>query len=157
MDLEEALARIGELEGRVTVLTGERDAASERAAHLKSAHATLDARLTEATEARDATQLALSEVNGSLAEAQAVGLAHLRRALLAEHGGQVVPELVTGGDEASLLASVEVAHQAYERALETARVTIVGQAVPAGAPSARMVTGAAGLTPLEMIESGLRK
>ena len=80
----------------------------------------------------------MSEVNGSLAEVQALGLTRLRRALLAEHAGQVVPELVTGDDEVSLLASVELAHQAYERALESARATIAGQAVPAGAPSARM-------------------
>jgi hypothetical protein len=157
MDLEEALARIDELEGRVTVLTGERDAASERAAHLESAHATLDARLAETTEAQDATQRALSEMNGSLAEAQVLGREYLRRALLAEHAGQVVPELVTGEDEASLLASVEVAHQAYERALASARATIAGQAVPAGAPSVRTVAASAGLTPLEMIESGLRR
>jgi chromosome segregation ATPase len=157
MDLEEALAQIGELEGRVTMLTGERDAASERAAHLESAHATLDARLAETAGERDAAQRALNEVNGSLAEALTLGRDHLRRALLAEHAGRVVPELVTGEDEASLLASVEVAHQAYERALASARATIAGQAVPAGAPSVRTVVASAGLTPLEMIESGLRK
>jgi hypothetical protein len=83
-------------------------------------------------------------------------LSHLRRALLAEHAGQVVPELVSGDDEEALLASVEVAKQAYTRALETARTTIASQTVPAGAPSARTVP-AAGLSPLEMIESGLRK
>jgi predicted nuclease with TOPRIM domain len=157
MDLEEALARIGELEGRVSALTGERDAASERAAHLESAHATLDSRLAETADARDAVQLALSEANGSLAEAQALGLTHLRRALLAEHAGRVVPELVTGDDETALLASVDLAHQAYERAVESARATIAGQAVPAGAPSARMVAASAGLSPLEMIESGLSR
>jgi len=57
-------------------------------------------------------------------------------------------------DEEALLASVEVARQAHTRVLESARAAIVSQAVPAGAPSARDVA-AAGLSPLEMIESGL--
>src|SRR5947207_8217025 len=154
MELEEAVARIAELEGQVTALTAERDVASGRVAELESGRASLDAQLAEATTARDTAELALSEANGTLAEAQALGLAQLRRALLAEHAGQVVPELVTGETEAALLASVEVAQQAYGRALDTARATLASQAVPAGAPSARTVSASAGLTPLEMIESG---
>jgi hypothetical protein len=51
---------------------------------------------------------------------------------------------------------VETAKQAYGRALERARAAIASQTVPAGAPSARG-TAAAGLSPLEMIESGLRR
>jgi len=128
MELEQALTRIAELEGEVTALTGERETLTgER-----------DTRIGE----RDA--------------AHGRELANLRRALLAEHAGQVVPELVHGDDEAALVASVEVAKQAYARALEAARTTIASQTVPAGAPSAR-VAPAAGLSPLEMIESGLRK
>jgi hypothetical protein len=157
MELEEALARIAELEGQVTALAAERDTASERAAELESGRAAFDARLAEAASARDAAELALSEANGTLGEAQALGLANLRRALLAEHAGQVVPELVTGESEETLLASVEVARQAYGRALDAARATIVSQTVPAGVPSARTVAASAGLTPLEMIESGLRR
>jgi hypothetical protein len=136
MDLEQALARIVELEGQVIALVGERDATSERAAELETA--------------REAATTDLSE-------ARTHGLVHLRRALLAEHAGQVVPELVAGESEEALLASVEVAKQAYGRALETARATIASQTVPAGAPSARAAAAAAGLTPLEMIESGLRR
>ncbi len=150
MELEEALARITELEGQVTALAAERDTASERAAELESNRGALDAQLTEAATARD-------EATATLAAAQAVGLANLRRALLAEHAGQVVPELVTGESEETLLASMEVARQAYGRALDAARATIASQTVPAGAPSARTVAASAGLTPLEMIESGLRR
>ena len=68
----------------------------------------------------------------------------------------MIPELVSGEDEAALLSSVEVARQAHARALEAARVALASQAVPAGAPSAR-IAPVAGLSPLEMIESGLRR
>ena len=61
---------------------------------------------------------------------------------------------MAGDDEEALLASVEVAKQAYTRALEAARTAIASQTVPAGAPSARHGPGG-GLSPLEMIESGL--
>ena len=157
MELEEALGRIADLEGQVTALATACDTASERAAELESGRLALDAQLAEVAVARDSTALALSEANRTLAEAQTLGLAHLRRALLAEHAGQVVPELVRGENEETLLASVEVARQAYDRALDVARATIVNQTVPTGAPSARSVAPSAGLTPLEMIESGLRR
>ena len=156
MDLEQALARIAELEGQVTTLTGERDALTGRAAELETAQAALDTRLAEAAGAQTAVSADLAETQRALSAASGRELTYLRRALLAEHAGQVVPELVSGDDEAALLASVDVAKQAYARALETARTTIASQTVPAGAPSAR-TTPAAGLSPLEMIESGLRK
>lgn len=150
MDLEQALARIAELEGQVSTLTGERDAVSERAAELESVRTALDERLTDVTGARDTA-------TSSLIEAQTRGLVNLRRALLAEHAGRIVPELVAGESEEALLASVEVATQAYGRALETARAAIASQTVPTGAPSARTTVVSAGLTPLEMIESGLSR
>ena len=156
MDLEQALARIAELEGRVTALTGERDLLTGRAAELEAAQAALDARLTEATGTHTSVSAELAETQRALHAASGRELTHLRRALLAEHAGQVVPELVGGDDEEALLASVEVAKQAYTRALEAARTTIASQTVPAGAPSARTAP-AAGLSPLEMIESGLRR
>lgn len=170
MDLEAARARIADLESAVLVvaqerdrLAGERDAvmaerdaladernaASGRVGELEVAQAALDGRLAETTEAHGVASAAL-------AEARSQGLAYLRRALLAEHAGQVVPELVGGGDEASLQASVEVAKQAFGRALDAARVTLVQRAVPLGAPSARAAEGA-GLSALELIESGLRR
>ena len=149
MDLEAATARIVELEGEVTTLRAERSALAERAADLESARATLEDRLVEVAGAQE-------EVSGELSEARARGLSYLRRALLAEQGGLLVPELVAGEDEASLLASVEVARQAHARVLEGARAAIASQTVPAGAPSARGAA-TAGLSPLEMIESGLRQ
>ncbi|MGE3273374.1 MAG: hypothetical protein AB7P40_31865 [Chloroflexota bacterium] len=136
MELEEAMARIQELEGQVSALTGERDA--------------LGARLEEAASTRDA-------VVTDLATVQATSLTYLRRALLAEHAGTLVPELVTGDSEETLLASVETAKGAYARAVESARAAIVSQTVPAGAPSARSATATAGLSPLQLIESGLRR
>jgi hypothetical protein len=149
MDLEQALARVADLEGQVSALTGERDAATARASELTDAQAALNGRLAEATAAHDAA-------SADLAETRTRGLSYLRRALLAEQAGQIVPELLGGDDEATLLASVDVAKQAYTRAVEAARTTIAQQTVPAGAPSAR-TPPAAGLSPLEMIESGLRK
>ena len=157
MELEEALARIADLEGQVSALTGERDAAAGHIAELEAAHAALGGQLAEATGQ-------LAEVAGSrdittadLQTARATGLTYLRRALLAEHAGQLVPELVIGESEETLLASVEVAKGAYARALDTARAAIVRQTVPAGAPSARTAPATGGLSALEMIESGLRR
>ena len=170
MDLEAARARIADLESAVLVvaqerdrlagerkaamaerdaLAGERDAASGRVGELEAARAVQDGRLAEMIGAHDMASAAL-------AEARSQGLAYLRRALLAEHAGQVVPELVGGDDEASLQASVEVAKQAFGRALDAVRVTLVQQAVPLGAPSVRAADGA-GLSALELIESGLRR
>jgi hypothetical protein len=163
MDLEEALARVAELEGQVSALTGERDtltgerdALAGRATELEAARIALDAQLAEAATAHAALSTDLAETQRSLTAASGRELANLRRALLAEHAGQVVPELVHGDDEEALLTSVEVAKQAYTRALEMARTAIASQTVPAGAPSARTVP-ATGLSPLEMIESGLRR
>jgi hypothetical protein len=156
MDLDEAVARIAELEGQVSALTEERDTLAGQSADLEAARASLEGRLRETTGAHEAASGDLAEARRALAEAGTRGLAHLRRALLAELADQIVPELVAGEDEGALLASVEVAKQAYTRVLAGARAAIVSQAVPAGAPSARGVLGP-GLSALEMIESGLGK
>ncbi|MCC7372178.1 MAG: hypothetical protein IT306_27435 [Chloroflexi bacterium] len=149
MEIDEALARIAELEGQLSTLTVERDGAAGQLAETTGRLADLTAQLGEATSARDA-------LAGELTTAQAAGLAALRRALLAEQAGQIVPELVSGETEEALLASVDVAKGAYTRALETARAALARQSVPAGAPSAR-TTPVAGLSPLALIETGLRK
>jgi chromosome segregation ATPase len=163
MDLEQALARIAELEGQVTAIsderdavTGERDALAGRTSELEAARADLDARLAEATGAHSTVAADLVAAQQALSAAHASGLANLRRALLAEQAGRIVPELVGGDDEATLLASVEVAQQAYSRAVEAARVSVARQTVPAGAPAAHAAS-AVGLSPLEMIEAGLRR
>jgi hypothetical protein len=187
VEQEQALARIAELEGQVAALSeertalvterdaltvardgllaerdgltaeqdglaGEREALAGRAAELEAAQAALANLKTRLVETASA-QTALAT---DLDETRARSLGYLRRALLAEHAGQVVPELIEGSDEASLVASVEAAKQAYARALDAARTAIVSQTVPAGAPSAR-VAPVGGLSPLEMIESGLRR
>lgn len=155
-DLSAAHGRIAELEGQVAALTDERDAVNGRATELEAAQTALDARLAETTGAHSAVSADLAATQLNLNAVHGRGLSYLRRALLAEHAGQVVPELVCGDDEEALLASVDLAKQAYSRALEAARTAIASQTVPAGAPSARTAP-AAGLSPLEMIESGLRK
>jgi chromosome segregation ATPase len=163
MDLEQALARIADLEGQVTAISSERDAATGardtlagRVSGLEAARADLDARLAETTEAQSTLAADLVAAQQALGATQTSGLANLRRALLAEQAGRIVPELVGGDDEEALLASVEVAKQAYSRAVEAARASIAQQTVPAGAPSAHAASGA-GLSPLEMIEAGLRR
>ena len=128
----------------------------EKATELEAAQAALAGQLEETTGAQAVLTASLEETRAALSAATERSVAHLRRALLAEHAGQVVPELVAGSDETALLASVDLAKQAHSRALEAARATLAQQTVPAGAPSPRSVSGA-GLTPLEMIESGLRK
>jgi hypothetical protein len=154
MDLEAATGRIVELEGEVTTLRAERSALAERAADLETSRATLEGRLMEVIGVHEAASGELAEARTALSATSARGLTYLRRALLAEQAGLLVPELVAGDDEEALLASVEVARQAHARVLESARAAIVSQTVPAGAPSARGVA-TAGLSPLEMIESGL--
>ena len=62
----------------------------------------------------------LAALERELADARRDGLAHLRRALLAEHAGSLVPELVAGDSSESLEASVAVATAAFEAAREAA-------------------------------------
>jgi len=154
--LTEATERIADLERQVSALLGERDTAADRTSALEATQAALEGRLAETAGAHETLTASLEETRQALSAASERGLTHLRRALLAEHAGLVVPELVSGSDEATLLASVDLAKQAHCRALEAARATLAHQTVPAGAPSLRSVSSA-GLTPLEMIESGLRK
>src|SRR4051812_47486152 len=132
---ERAAARIAELEGQVSALTEERDSLVGRAADLESVRASLDGRLRETAGAHEAVSADLAEARFAVNAAGERERTYLRRALLAELSGQIVPELVAGQDEATLLASVEVAKQAYSRALESARAAIASQMVPAGAPS----------------------
>jgi hypothetical protein len=150
MELDEALGRITELEEQVSALAAERETLTAEFDDLVREREGVARELAEAVRGRDAAI-------GELAATRTAGLGYLRRALLAEHAGQCVPELIIGESEEALLASLEVAKGAYVRALETARVAIVGQTVPAGAPSARAATTAAGLSPLQLIESGLRR
>ena len=140
--LEAALGRIAELEEQLAALGPERDAASDR--------------VTE----QEGTVTERSTVDGessALAEARAASVGYLRRALLAEHVGTVVPELVTGDTPEQLEASVEGARAAWDRATEAARQALRADRVPAGAPARNGTDPSAeGLSPLGKIARGLR-
>src|SRR5437762_60582 len=56
-----------------------------------------------------------------------------RRAVLAEHRGQVIDELVVGSTPEEIDASVTVATAAYTRAVEAARAQLAATQVPPGA------------------------
>lgn len=91
-----------------------------------------------------------------LGDAQRQGLEHLRRALLAEHAGQVVPELLTGATVEELSTSVELAKAAFARATEAVRQQLQAQQVPAGNP-ARQGPDLEALPPLAKIAHGLSR
>ena len=140
--LEAALGRIAELEERVTALGAERDAASTRVAELEGTVVERSAADGEST---------------ALAEARATGIGYLRRALLAEHAGAVVPELVTGDTPERLEASVAPARAAWDRATEAAKQALRADRVPAGAPARNGADPSTeGLSPLGKIARGLR-
>ena len=136
--LEAALGRIAELEGRLAVLGA--DGGSEEAGESGESG--------ESEDASDTTRLA---------EISATSVAHLRRALLAENRGKVVPELVTGDTPEALEASVGVARAAWDRATEAARQALRADRVPAGAPARNGAdAGAEGLSPLGKIARELK-
>jgi hypothetical protein len=154
-DLEAANARIAELEGQVTSLSDERNAAVGLGEQLRT-------QLTETAGQRDAVTGQVAELTtardaalASVSESQAATLAATRRALLAENAGQVVPELIDGDTVEALTASVEVAKAAQARATEAAKAALAGQTVPTGAGSARTVSPADGMSPLEMVTAGM--
>lgn len=105
------------------------------------------------------------DMQQSLADARQQGLTHLRRALLAEHAGRVVPELIAGDTTEALEASVERARAAFDAARDAALAQLQRErdaalpAVSAGTPSrdgtdARL---ALPLSPLQRIAAGLRR
>lgn len=90
--------------------------------------------------------------------AQATALGTLRRALLAEHRGHLIEELVQGTTAEALEASVEVARVAYARVADATRQQLAEQRIPAGAPArGRDLTPEqlAALSPAEKIARGL--
>ena len=145
--VDAALGRIAELEERLAALGAERDAASARVTELEGAVAKRAAADGEPAGGESAV----------LAEARATGLGYLRRALLAEHAGALVPELVTGDTPEQLEASVEAARTAWDRATEAAKQALRADRVPAGAPARNGADPSAeGLSPLGKIARGLR-
>ena len=144
--LEAALGRIAELEGRLAALGAERDTAGAQAG----------AQAAE-SEGMVAERAADAGESAALSEARTAGIGYLRRALLAEHAGTVVPELVTGDTPEQLEASVEVARAAWDRATEAARQALRAGRVPAGAPARNGTDPSTeGLSPLGKIARGLR-
>src|SRR5712692_6309496 len=87
----------------------------------------------ELTALRNQHEGELTALRNQLIETQQGWLDAHRRALLAEHAGQVVGELVTGATVEELNASVDAARTAYGRALEAARQELGAMAVPVGA------------------------
>src|SRR5215216_2457722 len=122
-DLAAANARITELEGQVSTTSAERDAA-------RAEHQTAATRLAELEPTVTTLQSDAEQTRTVAGAAQAESLGHLRRAILAEQAGQVVPELVRGTTAEELTASVEVAKSAYARATEAARQGLKAEQVP---------------------------
>ena len=132
----------------VMALRAERDALRER-------EAALSAQAEELAERLRALEETVSDRERELREARDRALAHLRRALLAEHAGQVVPELVQGDTAEALEASVAVARSAFAAAVEAARAGLVGQHVPAS-NGTRTGEDLEELSPVQKIARGLR-
>ncbi len=127
-----------------------------RVRDLQSANDKLRARLGELERRTAEADQAVEAARQASAEAHQRELGALRRALLAEHTGRVVPELVAGDSPETLEASVETARAAFERATESARAQLGAQLVPAGAP-ARSGPSPETLTPLAKIAEGLNR
>jgi hypothetical protein len=96
----------------------------------------------------------LAVLRSELAEAQRGHIEAYRRALLAEHAGQIVDEMVTGNTLEELDASAEIARATYSRALEAARRELGGTLAPIGA-SLRMTPSSDELSPIAKITAAL--
>ncbi len=125
------------LRTQLAALQEEREAVDAIAAELEQAEARAEQLAVQLTETRTA-QLA----------------AH-RRAVLAEHHGQLVEELVMGDSPEAIDASVELARAAYERVAGQLRQSAAAT-VPAGA-SPRGEPGVEHLSPFEKIAGALRR
>jgi hypothetical protein len=136
--------RLADLETRVQALQAERDGAL--------------ARIAELTEATTAEGARISQLEQELASANERGLGAYRRALLAEHAGQVVEELVQGATEEALDASVELARGAYGRIAELVRTQTAASSAAAAAGTGgatRSGQDLESLSPIEKITRGL--
>ena len=124
-----------------------------------------DARKAELvqSQARLAEQeAAVAQLNAQIAAAQAereqaqqAVLGEHRRALLAEHRGSVIEDLVAGESIEALDASVERAREAHARIAEQVRQAAAA-GIPAGNP-ARSEPNVEGLSPQAKIAEALRR
>ena len=133
--------QLAQLQGQLAALQAERDAAI--------------ARVGELERSRTAEGDRISALEQQLAQAQERGLGAYRRALLAEHAGQVVEELVQGGTEEALDASIEVAKGAYQRIADLVHQQTAAQAANGGGGQ-RSGQDLETLSPLEKIARGLQ-
>lgn len=117
-------------------------------AQVATAAAERDAALAQAATAAQDAQDRLAAAEAQLAETH-------RRALLAEHRGSVIDELVTGSTPADLDASIEVAKAAYTRVADLVRAERPALTlVPAGA-SPRAEPDAESLSPIQKLTMAL--
>jgi hypothetical protein len=128
----------------------------ERVKHLQSANDRLRSRIGELEQQLADVGAAAETARQESGEASATALANLRRALIAEQAGQVVPELIVGDSAEALVASVEQARAAFARAAEATRASLGAQVVPAGTP-VRTPRSLEGATPLQRIVDGLNR
>lgn len=130
--------------GQVRALQGTND-------KLRGRLAELEGQLGEQQQGRQAAE-------GQAAAASQAGLGHLRRALIAEAGGQLVEELVQGDSEEALRASLETAKAAYGRAEQAARERLQAERIPAGAPTRdAAAAGGEDVQPMDRIREGLKE
>ena len=98
----------------------------------------------------------LEQLRAELSEAKAQHLEAYRRALLAENGGKIVPELVVGSTVEELEQSLEVARKAFAAAKATALAELSSQHVPVGNPI-RQGPNVESMSPMEKIAYGLKR
>jgi hypothetical protein len=136
----DAEAELEALRAQLLALQEEREAVETLAAKLQEADARAE------------------QLHAELANARAAQLAAYRRAVLAEHRGQLVEELVGGNSPEAIDASVEAARVAYERIAGQLRQSGAGGpvVVPAGA-SPRGELGLDQLSPFEKIAGALAR
>lgn len=140
-------ARQQEIEVSLAALREERDVALARA--------------EGAAQEAEAARARISQLETHNGELMARHLQAHRRALLAEHAGQVVPELVAGSTADELETSVEGARAAYARIAESVTAQIQAQRpplppMPAGA-SPRSEPNPEELSPIAKITAALSR
>ncbi len=142
-------------------VTGNAGAGAADVAELEALRTQLVA-LQEEREAVEAIAIELQQADAraeqlrvELTEVRAAQLAAHRRAVLAEHRGQLVEELVMGDSPETIDASVELAQAAYARVAGQLRQQAAA-VVPAGA-SPRGEPSADHLSPFEKIAGALRR
>jgi hypothetical protein len=130
-------AEVAALQAQLAALQEEREAVDAIAAELQQADARAE------------------QLQNELAEVRAAQLATHRRAVLAEHRGQLVEELVMGDSPEAIDASVELARAAYDRVAGQLRHQAAA-VVPAGA-SPRGEPSPDHLSPFEKIAGALTR